>query len=356
MAKLGARAAILGVVALGACSDPSALPEDLAHAALALQPSLGHEPLLGPGEEGWRLPPTGDFNQDGLQDILWRDHNDNHLAVALMNGTRLVEMGPSIPGPPGADWVVVNGAVDFNLDGMSDVLWYDAPRNRIQVWLMRGTVPLEQGPVIQGPPGDGWTCIPAGDFNLDGMADVLWYNPRTNRMIVWLMSGTEPLERGPELPGPGDGWLADFASDFDRDGMADVFWYDHTANRMAVWLMAGTAVREAGPVLQVPVGDGWILAGAGDFNRDGVIDALWYSSRTQRMSVSLMWGTGLLEQGPEIPGPSGGDWIVGDAADCNGDGMSDVLWLSTEPLESRVWLMDGTTPMVKGESIPGPRR
>jgi hypothetical protein len=137
--------------------------------------------------------------------------------------------------------------------------------------------------------------------------------------------------------------------------MADVFWYDTAANRMALWLMAGTAVRERGPELPGPPGNGAILAGAGDYNHDQVTHTLWYEPRTRRFSISLLWGKGLLEQGAEIPGLPGADWIVGNSADCNGDGMSDVLWLNTSPLEMSVWLMNGTAPMVKGPPIPGPR-
>ncbi len=354
MRKVGAGAAIAGALVLGACGDRTSPGEDLAQAVQAQQPSFETEPLIGPSEAGWRLPPPGDFNLDGMQDILWRDHTDNQLTVALMNGTTLLEMGPKIPGPPGPDWVVVDGDGDFNLDGMSDVLWYDPTSTRIEVWLMRGTVPFDRGPILPGPPGEGWTCVPAGDFNLDGMEDVLWYNPRTNRMTVWLMNGTEPLERGPEIPGPGGTWRPDFGADFDRDGMADVFWYDPQAHRIAVWLMDGTRLREAGPALPAPEGEGWIIAGAGDFNRDRATDVLWYDPTSRRLRVWLMWGTAILERGPAIPGLSGSDWIVGDVADCNGDGLSDVLWLRTAPLEARVWLMDGTAPMVKGESLAGP--
>ncbi len=353
MEKLGA---VLWMLALGACSDRSAPPEAVAPAALALQPTYGTQPLLGPAEAGWRLPSPGDVNQDGMEDVLWRDHTSNHLTVALMSGTRLLEQGPSLPGPPGADWVVLNGSGDFNFDHMADVLWYNPTTNRMLVWLMRGTDILEQGPEIPGPPGADWACIPADDFNLDGMADLLWYNTTTNRMTVWLMHGTEPFERGPEIPGPPGGtWEPSFAGDFDRDGMADVLWYDATANHMAVWLMNGTAVREPGPPIPGPPGDGWTLASAGDFNRDLVEDELWYNPGTNRMSVSLMWGTELLEQGAEIPGPSGAGWTIGNTSDCNGDGMADVLWLDATPPQVRVWLMNGTVPMVTGPSILGPR-
>src|SRR5271170_6831857 len=123
MKKRCAGTAIVWVLALGSCSDPSAPPEHVAPAALAQVPRFGPEPLVGPVEHGWRLAPSGDFNQDGLQDVLWRDHTTNHLTVALMSGTRLLELGPSMPGPPHPDWIVLLGAVDYNLDGMADVLW-----------------------------------------------------------------------------------------------------------------------------------------------------------------------------------------------------------------------------------------
>lgn len=349
MQVLGAGAAVTSVLALCACSDRSAPHEDVAQAALAL------EPVLGPPVSGWRLPSPGDFNRDGLQDVLWRNLSSNRLSVSLMSGTRVVEQGPEIPGPPGEGWIVISAGGDFNRDGVADLLWHNPTTNRMAVWLMRRTEPFEQGREIPGPPGDGWLCAPARDFNFDGIPDVLWYNPTTNRMIVWLMRGTEPFEQGSEIPGPpGGGWFAGFGADFDRDGMADVFWYNPTANRIAVWLMQGTELREPGPALPGPPGDGWRLTAAGDFNHDFVADELWYNPGTKRMTISLMRGTGILEQGPEIPGPPGEGWIVGNSSDCNGDGMSDVLWLNPSPLRMSVWLMNGTVPTAMGPEIPGP--
>ena len=42
-----------------------------------------------------------------------------------------------------------------------------------------------RGPEIPGPSSEHWLAVPideeAADFNLDGMADVLWLNPQTNR-------------------------------------------------------------------------------------------------------------------------------------------------------------------------------
>ena len=136
---------------------------------------------------------------------------------------------------------------------------------------MRGTEPSVRGPEIPGPSGD-WLSVPAIDFDGDGMADALWYNPTTRRMAVWRMHGTVPFVVGPEIPGPsGGGWRASLARDFDGDGLADVLWYDAGADRTAVWLMRGTAVRARGPELPAPSG-GFYLAAANDMNGDLMAD------------------------------------------------------------------------------------
>ena len=186
------------------------------------------------------------------------------------------------------------------------------------------------------------------------MGDLLWGNPETNRFTVWLMAGTEPFERGPDIPGPGRGWFAAYGADFDHDGMADVFWYNPTKNRIAVWLMGGIEVRVRGPEIQAAPSTDWLLAAAGDFNRDLMTDSLWFDPKTKRFMTSLMFGTEILERTPEIEGPPGSDWIVGQASDCNGDGLWDVVRLGTRPLRMSVWLMSDGVPFEHGPEIPGP--
>ncbi len=136
--------------------------------------------------------------------------------------------------------------------------------------------------------------------------------------------------------------------------MSGIFWINAASNRTAIWLMRGTGVIATGPEIPGPPGAGWIIAAAGDFNFDQVSDALWFNTRTRRMTVSLMFGTGLLSQGPEIPAPPGPDWIVGSAGDVDGDGMSDTIWLNSNPPRLSVWLMNGTLPVIRGPEIPGP--
>jgi hypothetical protein len=208
----------------------------------------------GPAGDGWKRAVPSDFNDDGMTDLLWYHTVTHAIEVWLINGTELLLPGPEIPSPLGQDWIT-DCAGDFNADGMGDVLWHNPTTGSISVGLMNATVPLLQGPVIPGPSGVGWHVFLTPDFNADGMADVLWFNAMTGAMAVWLMSGTELLLPGPEIPGPsGDGWNLAMVGDFNGDGLLDVVWSNTATNEFAVWLMTGTEVLLRGAETPGPSG------------------------------------------------------------------------------------------------------
>ena len=332
-----ARAALIAL-ALGACSDARHL--------------YGSAEQAETPESGWKIVNAFDFNDDGLTDALWNDPTTNRVAVWLTRGTGLLEPGPVIPGPPGRGWAAVT-AQDFNRDGMADVPFFNPDVGRAAVWLFRGTHLVEMGPEIPTPPGDGWVLAYAGDMDGDGMADLLWYNPTTFRIAVWLMAGTCVRVAGPVLPGPvGDGWTVATIADFNFDGTGDALWFNAKTQRMSVWLIRGTQVLERGPEIPGPPGDGWAVVTGADFNGDGYNDALWNNATTNRMAVWLMRGTRLFEPGPEIPGPAGDGWSLGTAGDVNGDGMADAYWQNPTNHTMALWLMRGTRLLLPGPSSP----
>ncbi len=208
----------------------------------------------GPLGDAWERVFSTDFNADNMADLLWRNTSTHATSVWLMNGTALLLPGPEITCQRGHAWIAET-AGDFNADGMADVLWRDTTTGSIAVGLMNGTAPLLQGPAIPHPPGDGWDVVLALDFNADGMDDVLWYNQATRVITVWLMAGTDLLLAGPNIPAPpGDGWAPVTAGDLNVDERADVFWEDTKSHRFAVWLMNGTEVLFRGAELSGPTG------------------------------------------------------------------------------------------------------
>jgi hypothetical protein len=304
-------------------------------------------------QSGWKIVQAADFNRDSQSDVLWNDPTTNRMTVALMRGAHLLEQGPILPGPPGEGWVAVTAA-DFNGDGMNDVLWFNAHTNRIVIWLMHGLQVVAVGPEIPGP-GDGWVAVQAGDTNADGMADVVWHDAATSRMAVWLMHGEHLLEAGPEIPTPPDGpWTIVNTGDCNLDGMQDIIWYRAQPNRVRVDLMSGAHLVACGPEIPGPAGEGWVAATTGDFNADGKADVVWTNAGTGRMAIWLMNGVQLLAAGPEIQGPGGEGWAVSTAGDCNQDGMNDAFWHDAVTNRMAVSLMSGAELLAPGPEIAGP--
>ncbi|AUX40360.1 hypothetical protein SOCE26_017600 [Sorangium cellulosum] len=314
-------------------------------------------PLLGVAREradeyGWAISQALDFNADGMADVLWNDPEQSLVAVWLMEGTRLLAPGPLIPGPPGEGWFAKTS--DFNADGMGDVLWRHEGQGAMAVWLMDGSRLLAPGPILPGPGGSGWFAR-AIDFNADNMADVLWSHAEQGVMAVWLMEGTHLLAPGPFIPGPvGDGWDVASVGDFNADGMSDAVWYHAEQNLMAVWLMEGTRLLAPGPPIPGPLGDGWDITWGADFNGDGMADVLWNNAEQNLAAVWLMEGSRLLAPGPPIPGPLGEGWTARTAGDVSLDGMADVVWQRDGTSDMAVWLMEGSRLLAPGPLLPGP--
>jgi hypothetical protein len=83
-----------------------------------------------------------------------------------------------------------------------------------------------------------WKIIGTGDFNGDGMTDLLWYNSSTGQTAAWLMNGPAstwtPLLTDRKLEG-------NACRRSHGDGMIDLLWYN-TTGQTAAWLMNGTGV------------------------------------------------------------------------------------------------------------------
>ena len=174
------------------------------------------------------------------------------------------------------------GTHDFNGDGMSDIAWRDTTADTtsglLTIWEMNGTQVLNPATTpVSSVPYPQWTIIGLGDFNGDGYADILWRD-NSNTLAIWEMMGTQILNPNATGVGQVAGWsvigVGDFnGGDFNGDGMSDMLWTDGSGT-YAIWEMNGTTILNPSAT-GVAVVAGWSVLRVGDFNGDGMSDMLW---------------------------------------------------------------------------------
>jgi hypothetical protein len=229
---------------------------------------------------------------------------------------------------------------DFDGDGKADIVWYNPSTGSNTMWIMNGSSYVSGGTLLVDSL-TGWRTIGSGDFNGDGKADLLWYNPSTGSTTLWFMNGTNYIGGGALLVDAPSGWRPIVTGDFNGDGKADIVWYNPSTGVTSLWLMNGTNYIGGGALL-VDTPTGWRPMGTGDFNGDGKSDIVWYNPTTGVTSLWLMDGANYIGGGVVFTDTPTGfrPAVIGDF---NGDGKADIVWHNPTTGSSTMWLMNGTT-------------
>ncbi|MFA7381987.1 MAG: VCBS repeat-containing protein [Desulfurivibrionaceae bacterium] len=154
-----------------------------------LNTKLGFEVIGGATDPAWTVVGTGDFNDDGEPDILWRNTSTGTNIVWYMSYVAgLTKIGhATIGGVADQNWTIV-GTGDFNNDGKLDILWRNTANGMIVTWYMNGVTYLGSGRVGVVADQD-WKIAGVRDVDGDASPDILWRNRVTGANLVWRMSG-----------------------------------------------------------------------------------------------------------------------------------------------------------------------
>ena len=222
--------------------------------------SLKSASFLAPMEvqdKKWRVVGTGRFNADAEEDILFQ-HEDGALAVWHMNGITLSLaefLNPVHPGNVG--WRVA-GTGDFNKDGKTDLL-FQHDDGTLAVWFMNGAK-LDSAAFVQPQsPGDpNWRVVGVGDFNLDGNADLIFQH-EDGSLALWYLDGIERASGVRFSPNnvQDTNWRVVGAADLNHDRKLDLVFQHRTDGTLAVWLMDGFQLTSAQLLTPAQPGGSW---------------------------------------------------------------------------------------------------
>ncbi|MCX6583459.1 MAG: carboxypeptidase regulatory-like domain-containing protein [Candidatus Aminicenantes bacterium] len=189
---------------------------------------------------------SGDFNNDGKEDILWRNKTDGANFIWTMNGTTYAGTA-QLPAETDLSWDIC-GTGDFNSDGKPDILWRNRTAGGNKVWLMDGIARTGEV-LLTSEATQAWDIGGAGDFDSDGKPDILWRNTADGSNRIWIMNGTT-LVRTESLSTVYADWETVGVGDYDGNGKPDIFWRNKVDGRNSVWLMEGLSRQKAETLTQ----------------------------------------------------------------------------------------------------------
>jgi hypothetical protein len=219
---------------------------------------------------------SGDFNGDGRDDILWRN-DDGRMSdwLGASNGGFFDNAANAYTNVP-TSWHMA-GVGDFNGDGRDDILWRNDD-GRMSDWLGAsngGFVDNAANAYTNVP--TSWHMAGVGDFNGDGKDDILWRDTASGLTVDWLgqANGSFASNWSNSAVNISTDWKVAGIGDFNGDGLSDILWRN-TSGLTVDWLgtaTGGFTSNYASSVAQVSTD--WKVAGTGDFNGDGHDDILW---------------------------------------------------------------------------------
>jgi hypothetical protein len=259
---------------------------------------------------------------------------------------------------------------DFNGDGIMDLLWWSPESNQLYIWLMNSGMVQSVSPSGDGMDISQWLLVNLADFNGDGVTDLLWWNPQTGETVIWLLD--QAMASGPSdwlikaswSPGVMTGNVTlSYLGDLNADGRTDIVWRDYITGQVTIWIMGpdGAPEQSGPPVLAEGMTDGgkpggsnsldWAVRGVADMNADGRDDIVWQHASDGRVVVWHMdvnQAMGLVEYRRN----NATEWRVAGLGDLDGDGLGDLVWRNDVSGQVQAWLMRGGDPRYEQRDIP----
>ncbi|MFG0247078.1 MAG: FG-GAP-like repeat-containing protein [Phycisphaerales bacterium JB052] len=224
-----------------------------------------------------------DLNLDGWPDVVVANKKSDAVGIFLNTGDGDGTLSPQISytADNGTDCVVTS---DLNGDGWPDLATANGIGDTVSTLMNRGDGTFEAA--LHYAVGDEPTYIAAGDLDNDLDIDLVSCNRGSNGFTVLRNDGEGGFSVEPERFGVFDP-RALVMHDINGDGLIDLFFADHSLDAVMLFLnQDGDLFNEP---MMFPAGNGTTSVALADLDGDGIIDMV--SSQEYTRQLALWLGT-----------------------------------------------------------------
>ena len=297
----------------GDSAQPASTSTALIQKVIAL-PSNGFQTgVVYPAGSGPTHIARGDFDGDGIADLVVPNPGANNVDVILGNGDGSFRAPMSYGAGTGPDFVAIG---DFNGDGKPDLAVGDSGTNNVNILLGNGDGTF-QAAVSYATTGPA-SSIAIGDFNGDGKADLAV--PVGSGVNVFLGVGDGTFSAEIDYNGGSQPWAL-VAGDFNHDGKTDLAVANPTGGNVCILLGNGDGSFQ-NPVSYAAGSQPYAIA-AGDFNHDGFMDLAVADMGDGSVDILLGKTGGAFQTAVNYAAGTGARSIA--VEDFNGDGNPDLV-------------------------------
>lgn len=224
--------------------------------------------------DGWRLAALGDVNGDGGGDFVWQDQARSIRAWTRDGSTFLTKETLRGLGPNEE----VVACVDFDGDGVDDVITRDAVAKLVTAIRMREGKATGTEYTVNMPSA-AWQVLPQ---RLAG--GLLLRHPKSGAVKRATRDAISGEVRLADAPSPVAGEQIEAVGDFDGDGVDDLISRHPDSGDVRIWFQDKDGALVRSEVLCLD-GEQWDIVAANDWNGDGTSDLLLRTDGSRRLVV-----------------------------------------------------------------------
>ncbi|WP_331755794.1 glycoside hydrolase domain-containing protein [Streptomyces sp. NBC_01643] len=230
-------------------------------------------------------------------------------------------------------------AGDFNGNGKKDLVAVEVSTGKLWLYPGTGTGTLTARGLIGTGGWNGMASLAVGDFNADGIDDVVATETSSGKLYLYKGHGDGTIDGGSTRTVIGTGgWNGMnnlFVGDFNGDGKDDLGGVELSTGKL--WLYPGTGTGTL--AARVPIGTGgWNsmnkVVGPGDMNKDGKDDLVATETSSGKLYLYKGHGDGTIDGGSTRTEIGTGGWNgISDYAggDFTGDTVGDLVAVESQP-------------------------